>query len=197
MSYQVLKPLAVTLAVLGLASCATVPRELAGHYAAITPQQASAGAVAGTQVRWGGKIIETDPGRGETCIYVLGKPLNSSDARPRISADSIGRFVACHPGFYDPEVYAKGRELTVTGTLQGTVVRRVGQYDYPYPRVVADAIHLWPVRVAYRGYYGYNSSFYSPFWGPGYSPWWGDGFYGGGFYGGDFYGDYDGGDDDD
>ncbi|EQD59053.1 Outer membrane lipoprotein Slp, partial [mine drainage metagenome] len=107
------------------------------------------------------------------------------------------RFVACHPGFYDPEVYAKGRELTVTGTLQGTVVRRVGQYDYPYPRVVADAIHLWPIRVAYRGYYGYNSSFYSPFWGLGYSPWWGDGFYGGGFYGGGFYGDYDGGDDDD
>ncbi len=173
MNCRVLKPLVVALAALGLASCATVPGDLAGHYAAITPQQAGAGGASGTPVRWGGKIIETDPGRSETCFYVLGEPLSGSTARPRIGRDSIGRFVACRNGFYDPEVYAKGRELTVTGILQGTLVRKTGQYDYTYPRLVADAIHLWPARVAYRGYYGYNDPYYTPFWGPAYNPWWG------------------------
>ena len=190
MNRRVLKPLVVTLAALGLASCATMPGDLAGRYAAITPQQAGASGASGTPVRWGGKIIETDPGRTKTCIYVLGEPLSHRTARPRIERDSIGRFVACRNGFYDPEVYAKGREVTVTGILQGTRVRKTGRYEYTYPSIVADTIHLWPARVAYRGYYGYNSPYYTPFWGPAYNPWWGGPF-------GDGFGyDCDCGDDD-
>jgi outer membrane lipoprotein len=165
-----LKPLAIALAVAGLSACATVPRDLAGQFTALTPQQASDGGASGARVRWGGEIIQTEPARDQTCFYVLGKPLDTGDARPIAHADSIGRFVACRQGFYDPEVYAKGRELTVAGVLQGTVVKKVGDYDYPYPRVVADAMHLWPVRMRYARQ---PDPFYDPFWGPWYNPWWG------------------------
>ena len=57
-----------------------------------------------------------------------------------------GRFVACRAGFYDPEVFTRGRELTVTGTLHGIVSQKVGDYDYAYPRVEADVVYLWPTR---------------------------------------------------
>ncbi len=169
MKTRVLKPLAMALGTVLLASCATVPKDLAGSYADISPQQAGNGSVSGASVRWGGQIIQTEPGHDHTCFYVLGKPLDSSDARPELSRDSTGRFVACRQGFYDPEVYAKGRAITVTGVLQGVVTRKVGDYEYPYPRVEAGAVHLWPVRMAYsRGYY---SRWNDPFWGgPG---WWG------------------------
>lgn len=169
MKIRPIKPLAIALGTVLLASCATVPKDLVGQYAEITPQQASNGGVSGTQVRWGGVIIETDPGHDNTCFYVLGKPLDSGDARPQGVRDSTGRFVACKQGFYDPEVYAKGREITVTGMLQGVVTRKVGDYEYPYPRVEASVVHLWPVRPVYeRGYY--RNTWNDPFWGPG---WWG------------------------
>ncbi len=168
MNTRALKPLAMALGTVLLASCATVPKNLAGSYAEITPQQASNGNVSGTSVRWGGQIIQTEPGHQDTCFYVLGKPLASGDARPEMSRDSTGRFVACKQGFYDPEVYAKGRDITVVGVLQGVVTRKVGDFEYPYPRVAANAVHLWPVPVVYRrGYYG---GWNDPFWGPG---WWG------------------------
>ena len=171
MTTRMLKPLALALGTVLLASCATVPKELAGSYADITPQQASNGGVSGTAVRWGGDIIQTEPGRNDTCFYVLGKPLASNDARPRSSSDSIGRFVACKRGFYDPEVYAKGREITVTGMLQGVITRKIGDYEYPYPRVEANAVHLWSLPVMYnRGYY---NSWNDPFWGPGWGGGWG------------------------
>lgn len=168
MNIRPIKPLAIALGTLLVASCATVPKDLTGQYAEITPQQASNGNVSGTQVRWGGVIIETEPGPQNTCFYVLGKPLDSSDARPQAARDSTGRFVACKHGFYDPEVYVKGREVTVTGTLQGVVTRKVGDYEYPYPRVDASVVHLWAVRPVYTR--GYSNAWNDPFWGPG---WWG------------------------
>ena len=173
MNTRLLKPIAVALGTVLLASCATVPKELAGSYADITPQQASNGGVSGTAVRWGGTIIQTEPSQADTCFYVLGKPLASNDARPEAMRDSIGRFVACKHGFYDPEVYAKGREITVSGMLRGVVTRKVGNYEYPYPRVAANVVHLWPLRVAYnRGYYnGWNDPFWGPGWGGGWGGW--------------------------
>ena len=60
-----------------------------------------------------------------------------------------------------------GRELTVVGTLHGTLSQKVGDYDYTYPRVEADAVYLWPKRVPMQRY---SPGFYDPFWGPGFGP---------------------------
>lgn len=158
------------LLVLGLSACATVPQQLTGTYAVVTPDNTAAVAQ-GTRVRWGGRIIRTEPQERETCFFVLAEPLDSQ-ARPESGEQSRGRFVACKQGFYDPEIYAKGRDLTVTGTVGGSETRKVGDYDYAYPRVDADVVYLWPKRPLYvPSPYPYYDPFFNPF----YDPFWGFG----------------------
>lgn len=187
MSYY--RPIALAAAISLLAGCATVPQPLQGNYPAISTASAQQGGEGGTRVRWGGEIIKTEPGPQQTCFFLLKRPLDAQ-ARPEHGRGdngqvNDGRFVACRNGFYDPEVFSRGRELTVTGTLHGIVSKKVGDYDYAYPRVEANVVYLWPRPTVQR----YPAGFYDPFWG-GYGPW-GPGFgpwgYGGGFYGGGFY----------
>ncbi len=144
-----------------LAGCATVPRPLQGEFAAMRPLDASS--ANGTQVRWGGSIIAVEPRTGETCFEVLGRALNER-ARPRETDTSDGRFLACRNGFYDPEVFKAGRDITVTGALAGDEIRKVGEFDYRYPRVNAQAVYLWPERSD-RDIYHHRPFFLgSPFW---------------------------------
>lgn len=176
---HVWKPLILTTALLALGACATIPKPLAGTYTTLPPSSAQETATSGQQVRWGGDIIKTVPEQQETCFYVLSKPLND-EARPKHGSSSQGRFVACKSGFYDPEVFRKGREVTFTGTLDGTMTHKVGDYSYPYPKLDAHVVYLWPKyryprdRGYYPGYgypYGPFGGFYAdPFWGPYYSP---------------------------
>lgn len=172
------KPALVAAAAMTLAACATVPEPLAGTYTPLLPSQAAQGGAGGSSVRWGGQIIKTEPKADQTCFYVLSRPLNDK-ARPLERGTSHGRFVACHQGFYDPEVFTKGRDVTFTGQVHGIVSKMVGKYNYAYPRVEAQTVYLWPKqpRVVERRYraspYGYG--FGNPFWGPigpWYDPFW-------------------------
>ena len=164
--------LAVALGTVLLASCATVPSSLVGTYSPVQPQQVHGTSAVGTSVRWGGTILRTSPGPANTCFNVLGRPLASSDARPQRRAATTGRFAACARGFYDPAVYARGREITVVGVVRGVVWYKVGGYTYAEPRVAASAVHLWPRPVVYR--YDRFDGWNTPFWGPGWGymgPW--------------------------
>jgi outer membrane lipoprotein len=176
----------LSLAAVGalLSACATVPQPLQGNYATITSLNAQQSAANGTQVRWGGNIISTEPGQQSTCFYVLGRPLDDQARPVSDNNNSQGRFVACRTGFYDPEVFKPGREITVTGVIQGTMTRKVGDYDYAYPRVEANVIYLWPRRQVMAGY-PYGPGWYDPYWGP-WGPWggWGWGGWGGWGWGG-------------
>lgn len=147
---------------LALGGCATIPQPLQGNYPPVSLEAARSGSAAAAQVRWGGEIIETQPREQQTCFFVLAEPLDSQ-ARPRADGDSTGRFVACKDGFYDPEVFRKGRELTVTGTLAGTIQHKIGEFDYTYPKVEANTVYLWPRRPMYV------QRPYEP-WGP-WGPW--------------------------
>lgn len=180
------RPLALASALALLAGCVTVPKPLQGNYAPVSTAGAQQGGAGGTPVRWGGEIIKTEPGPSQTCFYLLQHKLDDQ-ARPESGRDSdnLGRFVACHAGFYDPEVFTRGRELTVTGTLHGIVSKKVGDYDYAYPRVEANVVYLWPrPRVVNRPY---PSAFYDPFWGSGFGGWGGYGPFGYGGYGNPFF----------
>lgn len=158
---------------LALGGCATIPQPLAGNYAPVTLDAARSGSANAAQVRWGGEIVETQPQQQQTCFFVLAEALDSQ-ARPKTGEESLGRFVACKQGFYDPEVFAKGREITVTGTLNGTVQHKIGQFDYTYPRVEANNVYLWPKRPLYiqRPYDPWDrwGPWGDPFWG-GWGPW--------------------------
>lgn len=167
---------------LALGGCATIPQPLQGTYAPVALDAAQSGSVTATPVRWGGEIIQTEPRQQQTCFFVLAEPLDSQ-ARPKRDEESLGRFVACKQGFYDPEVFAKGREITVTGTLAGTVRHKIGQFDYTYPKVEANNIYLWKPRPMYAatpypyGPWGPWGGFCDPFWSP-----WGCGWGGGPFF---------------
>ncbi|HUH32288.1 MAG TPA: Slp family lipoprotein [Rhodanobacter sp.] len=165
------RPLALVGALALVGGCATIPQPLQGTYTNVSTSGAQQGGAGGEHVRWGGEIIKTEPGAQQTCFYLLSRPLDKQ-ARPLTgtSGESDGRFVACRAGFYDPEVFVRGRELTVTGTLHGTVSQKVGDYDYAYPRVEADIVYLWPKRVPVTRY---PAGYYDPFWGAGFGPYWG------------------------
>jgi len=135
------------LLLLSLAACLRPPDNLAGRFDQVTVAEARAQPHDGSAVRWGGTLLSMRPGREQTCFEVAGLPLDAR-ARPVPSDDSLGRFVACAPGFYEPTVYAAGREVTVVGAVNGTIRGRVGEYDYTFPRVDATTVYLWPVRQA-------------------------------------------------
>ncbi len=140
-----MKALLPAAAALLLAGCVTAPKALQGTYSAIEPGQAAREGGVGESVRWGGRIVTVSPEAARTCFEVVGVRLGS-DGRPLAKDQSSGRFLACRAGFYDPEVFLPGREVTITGQVDGYEDRKVGEYDYRYPRMAANVVFLWPER---------------------------------------------------
>src|SRR3989442_7827971 len=96
-----------------LAACARPPGALRGSFAPLTVRDAQTRSAVGERVRWGGKIVNARPGKDSTCFEIVSKPLDH-EARPLESDETLGRFVACAPGVYDPVIYAPGRDVNVT-----------------------------------------------------------------------------------
>ena len=131
--------------------------------------QANPDAYRNQRVTWGGTIIETEVKQQETRLVILAKPLDR-DAEPRQVDQSIGRFLAVQAGFYDPAVFARDRQITITGTLIGIEIRKIGEHDYRYPVVQVERFHLWPVKVPVHWHDDY---WYGPWYDPWYYPWYG------------------------
>ncbi len=165
-------------ALLLLAGCSSTPEALKGTYTTLEPSQASIRDL-GTDVRWGGVILDARPDARQTCFEVLSRSLDKS-YRPRAEDLTQGRFIACRDGFLDPEVFAKGREITLTGALVAIDERQVGEFNYRYPVLSTRFITMWPERpdVIINNYN--DPWLYGPYWGP---YWGGYGWYGRGYYG--------------
>jgi outer membrane lipoprotein len=136
-----------------LFGCAPSVLRSEGPFSPVMPSAAAAGAGAGERVRWGGVIAATNPQESETCFDVVSKPLDGR-YRPRDTDETMGRFRACAPGFYDPGIYEPGRLVSVIGTLRGTVPAQVGEHALVYPLVAAETVYLWRPRQQ-RDYYPY------------------------------------------
>lgn len=130
---------------LTLAACATAPKPLQGQFSTVLPDDAAKRETSGELVRWGGHIVSVDPQNQRTCFEIVAAPLSDS-SRPRSVDRSEGRFIACRAGFYEPEVFKAGREITISGRIEGFETRKVGDFDYRYARVAADVVYLWPER---------------------------------------------------
>ena len=129
-----------------LSACVTQPTPLQGDYTTATPRDAASSEMTGQLVRWGGRIVQTLPQTNNTCFEVIATQLDTS-ARPSWNSDQDdGRFIACRTGFYDPAVFEPNREVTFTGHIDGYDTRKIGGFDYRFPRVAADVVYLWPVR---------------------------------------------------
>ncbi len=128
---------------LGLMACASVPRPLQGAFDPVLPPEAADRAALGADVRWGGRILEIEPGADRTCLVVLAQPLDAG-SQPIEGDRSLGRFIACRAGFYDPAVFASGRSLTVVGRIARIETRPVGDFAFAYPVLEAAVLYLWP-----------------------------------------------------
>lgn len=133
------------LATLALAGCVSTPKPLQGSFAPVQPGEVARSGASGDLVRWGGRVVKVEPLADRSCFEIVGVRLGN-DGRPLARDQSDGRFIACRAGFYDPEVFQAGRELTIIGRTSGFENRKVGEYDYRYPRVDAEVVYLWPER---------------------------------------------------
>lgn len=137
---------AACLASVLLAACSTVPQPLQGEFNQITPREAVELDSTGALVRWGGRIVQVEPKENRTCFEMISTRLNANGRPYWATDDTGGRFIACRAGFYDPAVFEKNREVSFTGRIDGYENRRIGGYDYRFPRVAADVVYLWPIR---------------------------------------------------
>ena len=156
--------LAIAAVLLLLSGCASIPAPLAGDFAEFQPNQTTDRSV-GAQVRWGGSIVATHPGRDQTCIEILARDLDR-ELRPIGGDNNFGRFQACRAGFQDPAIFTAGRDITVVGRVQGFTDGEIGDFVYRYPRLSAGVFSLWPERpdmILVRG------GVHDPFW---WDPWW-------------------------
>ncbi len=166
----------ILLLSLALTACVSIPQPLVGEYPTLEPQQARQ-LSQNQNIRWGGVIIAVKPEANSTCLEILGKPVDSRQ-RPINEDGTNGRFIACKNQFLDPEVFAEGREVTVTGSIDQIEERLIGEFIYAYPIIEATTIYLWAERVE-RVYYN-RSSYFWPYYTPYYTPYYSsDGHHGG------------------
>jgi len=152
-----------------MSSCVSIPAKLQGDYADISPARVQTD-MFGSNIRWGGVLVETRNEKDRTCFEILSHSLDRT-MRPRDEDSTAGRFIACTNGFHDPEVYAKGRDITVTGQIRNLEVRKIEDFDYRYPVVEIKDMVLWEERENVVVYNQFHDPFYYPyFWG---RPYWG------------------------
>lgn len=105
----------------------------------------------------GGEVIDTRPAKDRSEIMILHSPLDL-ETRPVSGKPSEGRFLIRSDQFFDPEIYKKGRQLTLVGRVSGAEVQPIGQFEYMYPILEPIEIKIWPHRtVTYpRFHFGFG-----------------------------------------
>ena len=129
----------------------------------------------GETVILGGRVIEVRNQADRTLVVVLQTPLGFGQ-EPKDADRSKGRFMLRSDQFLDPEVFEKGRPLTVAGRVVGTQRETIGEDPYTYPVLEVLEIHLWETEEErYRNYpyHPYYPYYPSPFYDPWYDrhPW--------------------------
>jgi outer membrane lipoprotein len=156
------------LALAALTSCASIPsrefQQEVGPPIAFQELLENGEAYKGRKVILGGHILETKNEPQAALISVLQAPLDSRNM-PKAQDLSEGRFLVRVQEFMDPEIYSKGRKLTVGGTVSEVLEQPLGNRLYKYPVIEAVEFHLWPKERRYVRPY---EPIYPYFW---YHPW--------------------------
>lgn len=137
-----------SLSLLGFAGCtAAISPEMLKDVDQSIPFEdilKDAEAFQGKTVLLGGDIIETENFPDKTLIIILQRPLDSEE-KPSGEDRSKGRFIVSVPGFLDPAIYGRGRQITVAGTVAGKEVRALDEIEYTYPIIDRRELYLWPM----------------------------------------------------
>lgn len=117
----------------------------------------------GAVVIWGGVVVKVVNDSTGSRLTVIETPLDV-EGYPIDPAYSRGRFIAFTAGFLDPEIYRKGRRVTLAGEITGVSTQKLGEGTYVYPQVMLSELRYWQ----------YPSTYYYPY----YYPYYGAGWYG-------------------
>lgn len=158
----------VFMAVVLLTGCATVPDSIKTQQVEALQtygkgSEQNQRMTIGSVVRWGGAVVEVRNRAEFTDIEIVFFPLNGY-ARPQISKESPGRFIARVEGFVDPMVVTVNRLMTVLGTLAEPETALIGEQEYRFPVIQVSGWHLWPEVSEYDvttvrygpGWYGFH-----------------------------------------
>ena len=120
---------------------------LQGEFTAITPREAVDRDSTGAMVRWGGRIVQIEPQRQPHLLRDdLDHGWTPTAARTGRPTTSAAASSPAAPASTTRRCSRPNREVTFTGRIDGYENRRIGEYDYRFPRVAADVVYLWPVR---------------------------------------------------
>ena len=115
-------------------------------------------------VRWGGTLVNVTNTESSSQAQLLYYPL-SRYGRPRIDIKTEGRFAITQNQVLDPAIFKEGVELTVTGTLSGTITQKIGEKTLVLPQLNVEHIHIWPKRLQNNRYYQqYPYYYYQPYY---------------------------------
>ena len=96
----------------------------------------------GKNVMWGGAILSGKNLKDATRLEVLAYPLDS-DGWPERDQKPLGRFIVSQKGYLETADYAKGRFITVVGTVIEVEKGKVGDSAYTFPVIQVRQLHLW------------------------------------------------------
>lgn len=120
-------------------------------------------AYVGETVLLAGVIVKTTNTPSGTVLEIY-QTEKDREERPINLDQSGGRFLAEYRGFLDPEIYGKGKQVTVAGKVTGEKTMKLGELDYLYPYIKIEEIHLWKEKKP--------ASYYDPYpWYPMGMPW--------------------------
>jgi outer membrane lipoprotein len=109
----------------------------------------------GEVVILGGYVLKALNEQDGSLLTILQAPLDSRD-RPKSRDLSEGRFLVRTKRFLDPEIYSKGRKLSVGGIVSEVRPQPLGKHLYQYPVIEAEELYLWPKETRYvRPYHDY------------------------------------------
>jgi len=96
----------------------------------------------GKTVILGGIILDLKVEKEKTVLEVLQVPASAYE-RPKDIEKSEGRFIVEYPSFLDPEIYKKGKAITVGGVVRGKEIGKIGERELVYPLIEGKEIYLW------------------------------------------------------
>ena len=118
----------------------------------------------GKSVMFGGIIVNTRNFDNRAEIEVIQKDLDSFGYPSRANKTG-GRFIFVKEGFFEPEIWSKGRYVTGAGVIKGQSKGKIDNKDYRYPLIEVSELKLWQKRFNDSNYYG---PYYRPYFLYGY-----------------------------
>lgn len=111
----------------------------------------------GRKVMFGGSIVKVTNLPDKADIEIVQKDLDPLGF-PLPGDATGGRFIFLKPGFVEPEVYSKKRDIVGVGKIVGSRMGKVDEHEYRYPVIELEEVHLMEKKE--RG------PIFDPYWDP-------------------------------